>query len=72
MPQTSHISIQVNGEGKDVPFGISVSALLDQMGLNAGRVAVEYNRSILPRTKWAETLVAAGDQFEIVQFVGGG
>lgn len=72
MSQASHISIQVNGEGKEVHSGISVSALLDQMGLNAGRVAVEHNRSILPRAKWAETLIAAGDQFEIVQFVGGG
>lgn len=72
MSELSNITILVNGEGKDVPSGISVSVLLEQMGLNAGRVAVEYNRSILPRTKWAETLIVPGDQFEIVQFVGGG
>ena len=65
-------TIQVNGESKDVAAGLTVVGLLERMGLNAGRVAVERNRSILSRDKWGETLVAAGDQFEIVQFVGGG
>lgn len=72
MSLQSHITIHVNGEDKEIASGITVVALLEQMGLNAGRVAVEYNRVILPRQKWSETSVAAGDQFEIVQFVGGG
>jgi thiamine biosynthesis protein ThiS len=42
------------------------------LGLNPGRVAIEYNLEILPRTKWDETRVTAGDRLEIVQFVGGG
>ena len=72
MPPQNSIAIRVNGEQKEIATGLNVTALLAQLGLNAGRVAVEYNRSILPRAKWAETMVAAGDQFEIVQFVGGG
>jgi thiamine biosynthesis protein ThiS len=35
-------------------------------------VAIERNLEILPRLKWQETRVAAGDRYEIVQFVGGG
>jgi len=35
-------------------------------------VAIERNLEILPRPKWPETRVAAGDRYEIVQFVGGG
>lgn len=66
------IIIQVNGEQKEIAAGVAVATLLDQLGLKAGRVAIEYNRSILPRAKWADTTIAAGDQFEIVQFVGGG
>jgi thiamine biosynthesis protein ThiS len=42
------------------------------MGLDGGRVAIERNLEILPRPQWAETLVAPGDRYEIVQFVGGG
>jgi thiamine biosynthesis protein ThiS len=66
------IQVQVNGERKELRAGISVRELLDQLGLNPGRVAIEYNLEILPKTKWEETRVAAGDRFEIVQFVGGG
>lgn len=66
------ILIQVNGEQRETPRGTTVVALLQQIGLNSGRVAVEYNLAILPRAKWAETTISAGDRFEIVQFVGGG
>ncbi len=66
------IQLQVNGEEKQLPPGTSVRALLDHLGLNPGRVAIEYNLEILPKTKWEETRVAPGDRLEIVQFVGGG
>ena len=66
------IVIQVNGENRETTAGTTVLGLLAQLGLNAGRVAIEHNRRILPKTKWEETKVGAGDQFEIVQFVGGG
>jgi len=72
MQLQNSITIRVNGESREIALGVSVAGLLEQMGLNSGRVAVECNRSILPRTKWAETTIAGGDQFEIVQFVGGG
>jgi len=66
------IRIQVNGEAKNFAGGATVRQLLDQLGLNPARVAIEYNLQILPKAKWEETRVAAGDRFEIVQFVGGG
>ena len=68
----NEIHVQVNGETKELPAGTSVRDLLDQLGLNPGRVAIEYNLEILPKTKWEATQVAHGDRFEIVQFVGGG
>jgi len=66
------IQVQVNGEKKELCAGITVRQLLEHLGLNPGRVAVEYNLEILPKTKWEETRLAGGDRFEIVQFVGGG
>jgi thiazole synthase len=66
------ILIQVNGENRETAAGTTVTGLLSQLGLNAGRVAVERNLRILPKAKWEETQVAEGDCFEIVQFVGGG
>jgi sulfur carrier protein len=69
---TKAISIQVNGEKREARAGTTVRALLDQLGLNAGRVAIEYNLLILPKIKWDETQVEPGDRLEIVQLVGGG
>jgi sulfur carrier protein len=66
------MTVTINGERREIPDGLSVAALLDHLGMNAGRVAVECNLAILPRTKWRETAVQSGDSFEIVQFVGGG
>lgn len=66
------ISIQVNGENRETSSGTTIRGLLDQLGLNAGRVAIEYNLQILPKTKWDETQVNPGDRLEIVQFVAGG
>jgi thiamine biosynthesis protein ThiS len=66
------VTILVNGESREAPAETTVTALLAQLGLNSGRVAVEYNLQILPKAKWDDTQVTHGDRFEIVQFVGGG
>jgi thiamine biosynthesis protein ThiS len=66
------ISIAVNGENRAAKQGATVVDLLRELGLDSGRVAIERNLEILPRPKWTETMVEAGDRYEIVQFVGGG
>ena len=65
-------AIIVNGEQRNARIGETVSDLLLALGLENGRVAIERNLQILPRANWPETKLAAGDRFEIVQFVGGG
>jgi sulfur carrier protein len=66
------IVIQVNGEQRETVAGATVASLLSQLGLNSGRVAVEYNLQILAKAKWGDTKIEQGDRLEIVQFVGGG
>jgi sulfur carrier protein len=66
------VTITVNGEPRAAGVDATVVDLLRELGLNVGRVAIERNLEILPRPKWQETRVAAGDRYEIVQFVGGG
>lgn len=66
------ITISVNGESRETKSGTTVSGLLGELGLDAARVAIERNLEILPRPSWSMTQVAAGDRYEIVQFVGGG
>ena len=65
-------SISVNGESKSATPGASVADLLRELGLDSGRVSIERNLEILPRTQWNDTQVEPGDRYEIVQFVGGG
>jgi thiamine biosynthesis protein ThiS len=67
-----NISIVVNGEGRIAAAGVTVTQLLETLGIHGGRVAIERNLQILPRADWGETRVAEGDRYEIVQFVGGG
>jgi sulfur carrier protein len=64
--------IEVNGETQNVASGITVSALLQTLGVGDGPVAVERNRKIVPRAEHANTELAEGDQLEVVHFVGGG
>ncbi|MGA2812227.1 MAG: sulfur carrier protein ThiS [Candidatus Acidiferrum sp.] len=66
------LQITVNGESRPANPGATVTDLLRELGLEASRVAIERNLDILPRPEWAETRIAAGDRYEIVQFVGGG
>ena len=68
------MKLQINGEDRDfsaaAPF--TLSALVGVLGMKADRVAVELNRDIVPRDRWAATQLREGDQLEIVHFVGGG
>jgi thiamine biosynthesis protein ThiS len=68
----SFLQIELNGEQREVPDGLNVPGLLAHLGVNPARVAIERNLEILPRSAWEATLLAPGDRFEIVHFVGGG
>ncbi len=64
--------VVVNGEDRDVPEGTSIADLLGLLGLAEVRVAVEVNRTVIPRARHPEAALSAGDRVEVVQFVGGG
>jgi sulfur carrier protein len=66
------IDIVINGVSRTVPAGLTLTGLIDHLGLTGKRVAVERNRVIAPRATHATTLVSAGDRLELVTFVGGG
>ena len=64
--------ITLNGEPYETTDAISVERLLDQLGIDTRRVAIEHNLEILRRHLFADTLIKEGDRVEIVNFVGGG
>ncbi len=68
----STMQIQLNGERYELPEGVSVADLLQRLELIGRRLAVEVNRDIVSRSQHATTILADGDQVEIVHAIGGG
>jgi len=66
------VRIIINGEARELSDGISLSALVEQLGMKPDRVAIELNRAIVGREAWLQTILHEGDTLEIVHFVGGG
>src|SRR5215471_3067798 len=66
------IEIRLNGEAREIPAPLNIVELLDHFDLPKDRVAVERNRSIVPKQQWGAVAVTQGDELEVVHFVGGG
>jgi thiazole synthase len=66
------IEIRLNGEPQTLPVSLNVAQILEFLGLPKERVAVERNRALVPKADWERVIVAAGDELEVVHFVGGG
>ena len=66
------MTIILNGEPFELSGPLTVAELLSHLEVDARRVAVEHNITVLKRTAFDETIVREGDQVEIVNFVGGG
>jgi sulfur carrier protein len=66
------MNITLNGEPRSIDAGLTVSGLIEQLGYQGKRIAVERNGEIVPRSAHATTPLAEGDTLEIVIAVGGG
>jgi thiamine biosynthesis protein ThiS len=64
--------IQLNGESRELEGPLSISALLEHLGIDPRLVAVEHDRVVIRRQRYAETMIQEGAEVEIVSFVGGG
>jgi len=66
------LKLQINGEERAFDEQFTLGRLIEFLGMKPDRVAVELNRDIVPRDRWAETPLNDGDKLELVHFVGGG
>jgi len=67
------ITITINGEEyTDLPDGMSVAGLLAHLKLPKGKIAVERNLEIVPKSKFESIKLKNGDKLEIIHFIGGG
>lgn len=69
---TDPISIQFNGDRREVASGTSILAALQTANIATALCAVELNGEVVPHAKFQETLLKDGDLVEVVTFVGGG
>ena len=72
MTPSDTIEIHINGRQRPVPEGTTIAAVLVLFELKATTVVVEHNGEILPKDRFEDVSLCAGDHLEIVRFVGGG
>ena len=57
--------VTVNGEARDIS-STSVAALLTELDYEGTHFAIALNYDVVPKSRWAETPVKAGDEIEII------
>jgi sulfur carrier protein len=66
------MTIKLNGESYELDAPTTVAHLLDRLGIDGRRVAVEHNEVVVKRARYETTTIRDGDVVEVVNFVGGG
>ena len=66
------VEITLNGETRRLDQPLSVRGLLESLGLDPAKIAVERNLQIVPRSTYDQVALGHGDRLEIVHFIGGG
>lgn len=67
------LEVKINGKFESIAQeGLSVARYLEQKNIHPQTVAVEVNMCVIDKSKYAEHIIQAGDEIEIVKFVGGG
>ncbi|MBY0267249.1 MAG: sulfur carrier protein ThiS [Burkholderiales bacterium] len=66
------IALTINGAPRHFEHTLTCAELIDQLALSGKRIAVERNGEIVPRSRFADCMLADGDRLEIVGAVGGG
>ncbi len=66
------MQITLNGKPYILEQETNILQLSSLLELESSRVAIERNREIVPRSQYAVVALQAGDEVEIVSFIGGG
>lgn len=66
------MEVIVNGAPQRIEPDTTLARLLQTLDLGSGRIAVEVNGEIVPRSQFPECQLHDKDRIEIVQAIGGG
>jgi sulfur carrier protein len=57
--------VTINGEAREIA-ALSIDALLSELDYEGTHFAIAVNYDVLPRSRWAQTQLKAGDEIEII------
>ncbi|MDH3715454.1 MAG: sulfur carrier protein ThiS [Gammaproteobacteria bacterium] len=66
------MQVVINGQSRDLPNGATAADIIELLGLQGKRLAMEINEEILPRSQYPDHTLRDGDHVEIVHAIGGG
>ena len=66
------LRVRINGRDHELEGPVTVAQVIERLGWDSRKIAVERNLEIVPRSVHGTTTLADGDRLEIVNFVGGG
>jgi sulfur carrier protein len=66
------VKATINGEARDLPDGMTVSALLEFLGAPRSGIAVARNDRVVRRSEYQTAALCDGDAIEIIKAVAGG
>lgn len=66
------MEVIVNGNQQRINPASSLQDLLESLKVTQGRIAVELNGKIIPKSTFEQQRLNDGDKIEIVQAIGGG
>ena len=64
--------MKVNGEEFEFKSDMTISKLLEDIGVKKDRVVVEINLNIIENNQYDSYIVREEDVIEVIRFVGGG
>lgn len=66
------MTLTLNGAPHDAAEGTTLDALLETLGVRPDGTAVALNDDVVPRARYAETMLQHGDRLEVIVAVAGG
>ena len=72
MAQHAAIEIVLNGQSHALDGDVRLATLLEELEVRSKRIAVEINGEVVRKADYDRVMLSAGDQVEVINFVGGG
>lgn len=70
--QPDWITVAVNHQAREIPAGMSVHTLLQDMALPQTGIAVALNQTVIVADHWPTTVLQHNDDIQLFQAIAGG